>query len=139
MRNNVEYPLEKLKRINPEKIKQIHLISIKYGKTQDTGIREEGSLINIADGISKMAVNRKDMVTIVAYVLEKLVKYHPFWDGNHRTAYELGHFICILFGYRLDIIPSQAIEFMRRIDSENLSARMIKTWVKEKAVAMKDQ
>ncbi len=133
----VKYPIKDLKRITVELLKELHTVSIKYGKTFSPAVREEGSLVNIADRISRMASERAPMRSIAAFAIEKMVKDHPFWDGNHRTAYELGRLICIFFGNRLDVSVEEAVVFMRNIDDENLPAAEIARWIDERKIPMK--
>ena len=131
------YPIQDLHRITVELLKHIHSVSIRFGKTFSPGVRDEGSLVNIATRISKMASDRSDMSSIAAFAVERMVKDHPFRDGNHRTAYELGRLICIFFNNRLDVSIEEAVSFMRRIDDENLPADEIARWIEERKTAMK--
>ena len=84
-----------------------------------------------------MAKAGKEVSTIVAIAMERIVKDHPFWDGNHRTAFELGRFICVLFGQRLDVTVDEAIGFMRAIDGNALPTSQIQNWIDERIVPMK--
>ena len=77
------------------------------------------------------------MSSIAAFAVERMVKGHPFWDGNHRTAYELGRLICIFFNYRLDLTIEEAVGFMRRIDEEDLPAAEIAKWFEARKTPMK--
>jgi death-on-curing family protein len=101
-------------------------------------VRNEGSLDRIADEIHKMAKGHKDSSLIVARAMELLVKDHPFWDGNHRTAFELGRLICLLFSYRLDVTVEEAVAFMRNIDHQDMPVEKIQKWAKERLVPMKE-
>jgi death-on-curing family protein len=131
------YPVEKLMRIDTARIIKVHAVSIRYGKTFSTGVKNEGSLDRVADEIHKMAKGRKDSSLIVARAMELLVKDHPFWDGNHRTAFELGRLICLFFDYRLDVTVEEAVAFMRNIDYQDMPLEKIQKWVDERRVAMK--
>ena len=77
--------------------------------------------------------------SIVAAVIERVVKDHPFRDGNHRTAFEPGRFICVLLGKRLDVTADEVIEFMRTVDGSDLPTSQIRRWIKERIVPMKGQ
>jgi len=114
------YPLAKLERIDTTRIKRIHDISIIYGKSFSSGVRDEGSLERLEQELFKAAKEGKNVSAIAALAIERIVKDHPFWDGNHRTAFELARFICILFGRRLDVTAPEAIGFMRSIDGNDL-------------------
>jgi len=124
-------------RIDTARIIKVHAVSIRYGKTFSTGVRNEGSLDRVADEIHKMVKGRKDSSLIVARAMELLVKDHPFWDGNHRTAFELGRLICLFFDYRLDVTVEEAVAFMRNIDYQDMPLEKIQKWVDERRVAMK--
>jgi len=133
------YPLAKLERIDVSRIKRIHEVSIRYGKSFSPGVRDEGSLERLEREILKMAKRKENVSSIVAAVIERIVKDHPFWDGNHRTAFELGRFICVLFGKRLDVTADEAIGFMRTIDGSDLPTLQIRKWIEERIVPMKAQ
>jgi death-on-curing family protein len=132
-----QYPLAKLERINAARIKRIHDVSIRYGKSFSSGVRDEGSLERLVREILKMAKEGKNVSAIVTVAIERLINDHPFWDGNHRTAFELGRFLCILFGKRLDVTVDEAIGFMRTIDGNNLPTSQIRKWIEERIVPMK--
>ena len=113
--------IERMRRMDAGRIKKVHSICIRYGKTYDKGVRDEGSLFNISSALQEMARAGESVVSIAAFAIERIVKDHHFWDGNHRTAYEMGRFILILSDYRLNVTVSEAVVFMREIDSSNLS------------------
>jgi death-on-curing family protein len=132
-----DYPLPKLERLTAVRIIAIHEVSVKYGKSFSTGIRDHGSLERLERTIQTMARENAEVSAIVALAMERLVKDHPFWDGNHRTAFELGRFICVLFDKRLDVSAREAIGFMRTIDGSDLPTSQIRKWLEERIVPMK--
>jgi death-on-curing family protein len=132
------YPKDELSRINVDRIKKIHTVSTKYGKTFSTGVRDAGSLVQIATEIERLIDHQKEMDLLMAVAMERVIKYHPFWDGNHRTAFELGRFICVLFGYRIDVTVDEAVTFMRKIDDKDLSTKQIRQWIKKRVIPMKE-
>lgn len=134
-----QYPIAKLERIDVSRIKRIHEVSIRYGKSFSPGVRDEGSLERLEREILTMAKRKEDVSSIVAIAIERVIKDHPFWDGNHRTAFELGRFICVLFGKRLDVTADEAIGFMRTVDGSDLPASQLRKWIKERIVPMKGQ
>jgi death-on-curing family protein len=139
---SIKYPLERLSKIDVDRIVKIHEVSIKYGKTFNTGIRDEGTtdiLHYIVDNLHKMTDKQKDLVTLSSYLIERIVKDHPFWDGNHRTAFEVCRFVLFLFGYELDIKTNEAVKFMREIDDKNLSNTQIKKWINDRLSSRKAQ
>ena len=137
MKITSRYPFAELERIDAARIKRIHEVSIQYGKSFSSGVRDEGSLERLEREIRRMAKAGKEVSTIVAIAMERIVKDHPFWDGNHRTAFELGRFICVLFGQRLDVTVDEAIGFMRAIDGNALPTSQIQNWIDERIVPMK--
>jgi death-on-curing family protein len=139
MKKKLQFPLDKLMRIDTELMKEIHSRCIQYGKTFNTGIRDEGSLVQIHTEFLKLVEQKKDMITISSSIIERIIKYHPFWDGNHRTAYELGRFILIIFEHRLDVPLEEAVHFMRTIDDKDLTLKDIKSWIKKRIIPMTEQ
>jgi death-on-curing family protein len=139
VKDQARYPLSRLERIDAARIKRIHDVAIRFGKSFSTGVRDEGSLERLEQEILKMAKAGKAGSAIAALAIERIIKDHPFWDGNHRTAFELGRFICILFDRRLDVTPNEAIGFMRAIDGKDLPTSQIQEWIEERSVPMKGQ
>lgn len=133
--SQIPYPVDKLRKIDVSKLKKMHDIVIKYGKTQDKGVRDEGNLVYLVSEIQRMVEKQTDLVVIAAVAMEKMTKNHPFWDGNHRTAWELGRFILLLSGHRLEVTLKEAVEFMRKIDSKNIPKEKIIEWINNRLVA----
>jgi death-on-curing family protein len=124
-------PYEKLKRIGTRELKRVHEMCTQYGKTFDRGVRDQATLEMIAFTIQSHAQKESPMESIVSTVIHDMVKNHPFWDGNHRTAFETARLILVMFGYRLSVTPKEAERFMRNIDSENLTQDAIEIWLKD--------
>lgn len=55
-----------------------------------------------------------------AYVLYSLVRNHPFWDGNKRTAFAIATFILEANGFELNVEKDESIEFVLEIAKGNL-------------------
>ena len=122
---------EKLKRIGIKELNKLHFVCIQYGKTYDKGIRDEATLENIVFKIHRHAGKRSSPITIAAEAIHDIIKNHPFWDGNHRTAFEIARLILVIFGSRLDVAPKEAERFMRDIDKKNLPLKEIEKWLRD--------
>ncbi len=55
-----------------------------------------------------------------AYVLYSLVRNHPFWDGNKRTAFAIATFILEANGFELNAEKDESIEFVLEIAKGNM-------------------
>lgn len=67
-----------------------------------------------------------------AYVLYSLVRNHPFWDGNKRTAFAISMFILKANGFRLVATKEQSIEFVLNIAKGNLQLKDVENWISDK-------
>ncbi|MBP9798221.1 type II toxin-antitoxin system death-on-curing family toxin [Candidatus Woesebacteria bacterium] len=66
---------------------------------------------------------------MAAALLQSLVKNHPFIDGNKRTAF----FSMLRFlqknSLELNVDNDEIVDFMVKVDTENLSIAAISKWV----------
>jgi len=123
---------EKIGKLDAQRIIRIHDVSTKYGKTHSQGVRDQATLEMIANTISRMVKKQEKPERIAARISELITKHHPFWDGNHRTAFEVAQFIMTMFDFKIEVDESEATQFMRDIDSKNLSGQVIENWIKGK-------
>jgi len=70
----------------------------------------------------------------VGALLQSLVKNHAFNDGNKRTAYYSTKRLLFKNGYVLNPKRENVLDFMVRVDVDNLSVKKIATWLKENSV-----
>ena len=131
-KDNVEKVYEQLKHIDENKIKEIHDEAIKIGGAWNNGIRDEGSLFYLVELLKRMIKRKEDMISIAAKVMAFIIKEHPFWDGNHRTAFELAQLILNAFGYEMKVDREEAQTFIRSIDRPDIKEETIKKWIKKK-------
>ena len=109
--------------------KRVHEICIRYGRTWDSGIRDEATLERIAWKIQSYVKKRIRVESIVAHLIHDIVKEHPFWDGNHRTAFEISRLVLVMFNYRFTVTPRDAETFMRNVDIKDLSHKDFEKWL----------
>ena len=123
---------EKIGKLDAKRILRIHDISTKYGKTHSQGVRDQATLEMIANTLNRMVNKQEKPERIAARISELITKYHPFWDGNHRTAFEVAQFIMTMFDFKIEVDESEATQFMRDIDTKNLSTSVIENWIKRR-------
>lgn len=75
---------------------------------------------------------RDAIVRKSAYALYSLVRNHPFWDGNKRTAFAISMFILRANGFRLIATKEQSIEFILKIAKGNLRLKDLEDWILDK-------
>src|SRR3990170_8832611 len=98
----------------------VHDEVARVGNTWHFGVREAGSLDYLAVQIREMARQRQSPVDIAAAAMTFLVREHPFWDANHRTAFEMAELIMEAFGQRIAAETAEAERFVRGIDARGL-------------------
>lgn len=67
-----------------------------------------------------------------------IIKEHPFWDGNHRTAFETAQLILRAFGYEMRIDRKEAEKFIKSIDKPTIKEEIIMEWIKRNMQPIKD-
>lgn len=73
----------------------------------------------------------KDIFTKAAALLYAVITFHPFVDGNKRTALLLTSLFLALNGYQFEY-PSDTVEKTIAIAKGELEIPMIATWLKSK-------
>lgn len=66
-----------------------------------------------------------------AALLESLVLYHPFVDGNKRTALVAAGIFLDFNGVDLDFRPAEAEQFLRRLAAGGLRFEEVGRWVEK--------
>ncbi len=64
-----------------------------------------------------------------AYTLYSLVRNHPFWDGNKRTAFAIATFIMEANGFELNAEENEAIKFVLEIAKGNIDLKDVEKWI----------
>jgi len=77
-----------------------------------------------------MIERKEDMITMAAKLMTFIIKEHPFWDGNHRTAFETAQLILRAFGYEIKVDRKEAEKFIRSIDKPSIHENLVKEWIK---------
>ena len=67
-----------------------------------------------------------------AYTLHSLVRNHPFWDGNKRTAFATSVFILRANGFKLYATNDEMIEFVLSIARGSITLKDVERWISER-------
>ena len=118
--------------VSEETFIQIHKEAIKIGGAWHEGIREYGSIYYLTEMLRAMIKKKEDMITMAAKLMTFIIKEHPFWDGNHRTAFETAQLILRAFGYEMKIDRKEAERFIRSIDKPSIDEKIVKKWIEDK-------
>lgn len=98
------------------------------------GVREPGLLLSIVSR-PKTAFGGVDqfesVFTKAASLLEALVQYHVFVDGNKRTAMTTAAAFLHQNGYDLETTNRQFVDFVLQVAVEKLSITEIASWLEE--------
>jgi len=136
--NKQEEGYEYLKHVTEETFIRIYNEAIKIGGAWDSRIREPGSLFHITEILKKMVEKKEDMTIIVAKLMAFIIKEHPFWDGNHRTAFETAQLILRAFGYEMIIGRGEAERFIKSVDKPTIKEDIIMEWIKRNVQPIQD-
>jgi len=118
-----------LLRTTVEDIVATHDEVTRTGRTWDIGIRDPGSLDFLVESIREMARERRDPREIAAWAMGFIVRSHPFWDGNHRTAFEVAQLILDTLGLEIVAEPKEVEWYVRGIDARGLSDAALRRWI----------
>lgn len=73
----------------------------------------------------------EDIYERTAALIQGIINFHPFTDGNKRTALLAAYFFLFFHGYRLDIVYEEVIGTFVDIANEEISeVKDIADWVK---------
>jgi len=71
---------------------------------------------------------------MAAAMIQSIVKNHPFVDGNKRTAF----FGTLRFfeknGFKFEMKNTEIVDFMVRVDTQNLTVEQISVWFKKRNI-----
>lgn len=129
-----------MKYLTPHQVLAIHYQMIKrFGGShglRDLGLLESAVLRPQASfGGNDLYQNVFDKA---AALLQSLLKNHPFVDGNKRTALTSAGFFLKINGYRLINSHQEEVNFVIRVDNENLTLEQIAKWLKKHSQKTKD-
>ncbi|MFA6100161.1 MAG: type II toxin-antitoxin system death-on-curing family toxin [Patescibacteria group bacterium] len=98
------------------------------------GIRDFGLLFSLAEK-PKTSFGGSELYSGIfmkaAVLLEALVNYHVFADGNKRTAFISAAVFLRVNGYNLKVKESQGLQFMLAIANKRKNLPNIEHWLKE--------
>lgn len=111
-------------------------------------LEKSGGLPHIQDrGLLESAVNKphthlfgveryKNSFTKAAALLEAIALYHPFNDGNKRTAMAAAVLFLHLHDIETSFTNKEYETFMLRVVEERLSIKVIAEWLRQHASAL---
>lgn len=120
--------------INIQTIIGIHDFATRFNEIWSKEIRDHATLDYLVYRLNEMGDRKANFIDITSFAVEYIIKNHPFWDGNHRTAYMLGYSILSFFGYTIKPIPSEIKTFYKSIDMKNIPLNIIKDWLRENTI-----
>ncbi len=120
-----------------EDIVVVHDEVAQVGNSWHFGIRESASLDHLAGRIREMAREARAPAEIAAFAMTFLVSAHPFWDANHRTAFELAELIMEAFGRRIAVDTEEAERFVRGIDARGLDRAAVLEWTRRRVAELR--
>ncbi len=126
----------RVEEIQVEDFLAIHQEAAAHGPTWDLGVREVGSLYHLVDTLHAMARSREAPEAIAAECLLALVRQHPFWDANHRTAFDAAQVILSMFEREVSAPAADVERFVRSLDEGTVNAVRIAAWILERAVPL---
>jgi len=124
---------ERLREFEKDDLLAIHRESSRAGGAWSVDVRDEGSLDFMLWRFRYMVGREDDMFSIAAFVMHFIVAKHVFWDVSHRTGFEVARVILRAFDLNVDAIHDEVVEFVKSIDSKNLSVKDVENWLKDKA------
>lgn len=118
---------------SPEAIKEIHAIFIRqYGID---GYMSEGMVEGCLERAMTYVYNFKPFPKLfvkAAAILYSFIVFHPFVDGNKRTAFQTTRIFLRLNGYELTVDPEDGFEFTRAIADQRITdIAEIVGWLKQ--------
>lgn len=73
-----------------------------------------------------------DLTTKAAVLLEALINYHPFIDGNKRTGVIVTDLFLSQNGYDWSYTNKEIVEFALSIAAKRIGVDQIKLWIKSR-------
>ena len=107
---------------SPEAIKEIHATFIRqYGID---GYMSEGMVEGCLERAMTYVYNFKPFPKLfvkAAAILYSFIVFHPFVDGNKRTAFQTTRMFLHLNGYELTVDPEEGFQFTRAIADQKIT------------------
>ena len=118
-----------------ESIKRCHRAIIsKSGEAREEGL--EDAILNEfpLQSICEMCCHKDDPFERAAFALEYVAVFHPFAEGNKRTAVAVCEYMLRLGGYTLPDTRA-TYEFVRDVASGGVEREQIEAWLRKHAVS----
>ena len=97
------------------------------------GIKDDGLLESIAERPSQNPYNHTpfpDIYSKCASLMEAIIKWHPFIDGNKRSGLHTAHLYMYVNGYTL-VIPVSAVRFSVLVAQDKKDLHEITKWIRK--------
>ncbi|OMH39950.1 hypothetical protein BLW93_07875 [Desulfurobacterium indicum] len=111
----------------------VHKKSIKNFGGRD-GIRNKGLLISSiytpCQTFGDFEPYSNDLEKI-SKILELIIKNHPFFDGNKRTAYLLTRILLRYIGFDIEATEDEKFNFLIKIAKNEITFSEIKNWIEK--------
>ena len=101
-------------------------------------MRDEGLLCSAVSRMHAGAADTELFPTLfekAAALLQAIATYHPFVDGNKRTALISAGAMLEANGYTVAYTPDDAVHFMLSVVNDRLSIEQIVEWLREHSTA----
>lgn len=79
-------------------------------------VREPGTLDFIISKVRQEFSQMSNPVEIAADIVYQVIRNHPFWDCNHRTATILALTVLKYFDIRLTVTEEDLEKFIKKVD-----------------------
>ncbi len=83
------------------------------------------SLEDVGKGFSSAAAAKRK----AAYLLDNIIRLHPFLDGNKRTAFAITKVFLDINGWAFEPSEQEAFEHLLTIARGEMSQAQIETWI----------
>lgn len=99
------------------------------------GLRDESGLESaLARPRNKAAYGEADAAALAAAYAYRLVRNHPFADGNKRTGWVVARLFLADNGFRLQFDPAEAVRMVEALAAGKLSEAEVAAWLRERIV-----
>lgn len=122
-----------IKHLSKEQVLGIYYEIIeKFGKAK--GVIEMGNLeYAVLRCESFRAKNeQEEVIWKAAILLERIVNWHPFIDGNKRTAWQTAKTFLELNGYSIDAEEEETVLFLLELAEKRKGIHFVKSWLGKK-------
>ena len=120
-----------IKELTSQEVMEMHdRIIERYGGTK--GILYQGTV----DHIVYLLNRTNDIFKKAALALDKIVKEHPFMDGNKRTGLEVADVLLRRNGYHVHASDAELLHMLTKIAKYECTVEKIETWLRKKVLPL---